>query len=138
LGDHIYVVADRDRGARWDLTKDAVRAALDKRWPGKVTVYDEDDDQFGKALGFMVELRDTPWKEFVSWDGTFREDAQSLAVSFGEPGAMIVEWFMELIPENVPCLTFTEEDNDPIPLPPRPTAKQVLELTGWDRRVKKP
>jgi hypothetical protein len=57
---------------------------------------------------------------------------QDLAVSYGEPGAMIVEWFMSLIPDNVPSVTFTQEITDPIPLPPRPTAKQVLELTGWN------
>ncbi|HEY8864503.1 MAG TPA: hypothetical protein VIO37_10080 [Candidatus Dormibacteraeota bacterium] len=44
---------------------------------------------------------------------------------------MIVEWFMSLIPESVPSVTFTQEITDPIPLPPRPTAEKVLKLTGW-------
>jgi hypothetical protein len=138
MGDHINVVPDTNRGAKWDLTKDAVSTALQERWPGKVNLYDQDDDKGGKALLFFVDLHDTPWANSVSCEGTFWEDDQRLSVTYGEPGAMIVEWFMSLIPENVPCLAFTEEINDPIPLPPQPTAEKVLELTGWYEQVKEP
>ena len=138
MGDHIYVMPDRDRGARWDLTKEALSTALQERWPGKLTLYDQDDDNWGKALLFFVDLHDTPWSNFLNCEGSFWEDKQLLSVTYGEPGAMIVEWFMGLIPENVPCLMHTEDITDPIPLPPRPTAEQVLELTGWYEQVKEP
>jgi hypothetical protein len=131
MGNRIYVIPDSDRGARWDLTTETVGTAMQKRWPEKVTLNNRDDQERGKVLDFEIDLRDTPWSDFLSWDGTFWEKGQNLAVTYGEPGAMIVEWFMGLIPESVPSLTFTQEITDPVPLPPRPTAEKVLQLTGW-------
>ena len=138
MGDHIYVVPDTARGARWDLTKQALSSALQERWPGKVTLYDHDDHKWGKAVLFFLDLSGTPLAKFLNCEGVFWEDDQRLSVTYGEAGAMIVEWFMGLIPESVPNLVFTEELNEPMPLPPRPKAEQVLELTGWYRWVKKP
>lgn len=115
---HIYLQPDYRKDASWPLTIESVSDAVRGQWPG-TDLYLEGDGN-DRRLGFFVQSNGS------SVDCTFWERKRFLAVDLGEAGAAFCEWFLRLLPEDLPCIVYTEQETSPVSIGARATAKEVL------------
>ena len=105
------------------LTIESVGDAVRQRWP-EVDQYRRDHNG-ERRLGFMAPV------DSSLVDCVFFEGQQFVTADLSEPGAAFLEWFQRLAPETVPWVVFTEQWTDPVPVPARATAQQLLNAAHW-------
>jgi hypothetical protein len=115
---HIFLQPDFRKDASWPLTIESVSAAVRSQWPG-TRLYVEGDGE-DRRVGFFVQSNGT------NVDCTFWERKRFLAVDLGDAGAAFCEWFLRLLPEDLPCIVYTEQETSPVSIPARATAQEVL------------
>ena len=125
MGNHLYLSVDSEHGASWPLTIETVADAATERWPSLKLYRDGPDDD--RQLGFWAPMEGT------EVDFTFFEKLQFVTVDLDEPGAAVCEWFMRLVPENVPCVVFEEQFTEAVPVPPHASARQLLDAARWPK-----
>jgi len=120
---HIFLQPDVRKDASWPLTIESVSDAVRSNWPG-TRLYVEGDGE-DRRVGFFVRSIGS------SVDCTFWEREPCLAVDMGEAGAALCEWFLRLLPEDVPCIVYTEQETSPVSVTTRATAQEVLRAARW-------
>ncbi len=120
---HIFLQPDVRKDASWPLTIESVSDAVRSNWPG-TRLYVEGDGE-DRRVGFFVRSIGS------SVDCTFWEREPCLAVDMGEAGAALCEWFLRLLPEDVPCIVYTEQETSPVSVITRATAQEVLRAARW-------
>ncbi len=122
-GDHLYISAQ----APLPITVESLSEAVRGRWPEiKVYAPGEGGD---RELGFFAPVNGR------EVDCSFYEGHRFMTVDLGEEGASVGEWFLQLAPEDVPWLVFTEQETDGVPVSSRATARELLDAVHWRRRT---